>query len=327
MNVTTVNIIPDHVYTVIILGYDGGVDTTQEITRAMTTQQPTEAPASYHHGDLRNALIQAGLTILAEEGVHALTLRAVARRVGVSHAAPYRHFADKEALLAAIAEQGFDMLALSVRAAAERFPADPAAQLAEAGWAYVRFGLEHPAHLRVMFGGLISTPTMHPGLRTAGAAAFAGLVDIVQAGQRAGAMVGAAPEQLTLTAWALVHGLAVLAIEHQIPEGIGGADDPERLARICGNLLYEGMRQSAPSGTAGPAESATPPAGESSGAATPDGNATTATSEPSGGAEPGSMATGNGGIPMETRRSTADVAQDAGETHTENHRNRSPHTP
>ena len=96
---------------------------------------PKKAPSKtreYHHGDLRNALIQAGLAILAEEGTHALSLRAAARRSGVSHAAPYRHFADKEALLAAIAEQGFNTLAASVRAAIVRFPDSPAAQLEEA---------------------------------------------------------------------------------------------------------------------------------------------------------------------------------------------------
>jgi AcrR family transcriptional regulator len=246
IDVNTVNIIPVYVYIVIILGYDEGVDTTEEVTQAMTAQQPADTPGTYHHGDLRNALIQAGLSILAEEGVQALTLRAVARRVGVSHAAPYRHFSDKEALLAAIAEQGFDLLTASVGAAAERFPADPAAQLAEAGWAYVQFALEHPAHLRVMFGGVIRTPAMHPGLRTAGARAFTSLGDIVQAGQQAGTIIDGAPEQLTLTAWSLVHGLAVLLIEQQIPAGIGAVDDPEHLARLCGNLLYRGLRRSAP---------------------------------------------------------------------------------
>lgn len=201
---------------------------------------------SYHHGDLRNALIQAGLAILAEEGSQALTLRAVARRAGVSHAAPYRHFTDKEALLAAIAEQGFQMLAAAASAAADGYPSDPAAQLAEAGWAYVQFALAHPAHLRVMFGGLIGTPTAHPGLRSAGETAFNRLVDIVRAGQQAGVIVDGTPEQLALTAWALVHGLAVLAIEHQIPESSSRAASPEQLTRMCGALLYKGLRRASP---------------------------------------------------------------------------------
>ena len=246
MNVNIVNILHTHVYIVIILTYDMVVDTAEQGSRAMIVDKQVGSLEPYHHGDLRNALIQAGLAILAEEGVDALTLRAVARRAGVSHAAPYRHFTDKEALLAAIAVQGFEMLAAAVYAAADRRPSDPAAQLEEASWAYVQFALAHPAHLRVMFGGLISTPTAHPGLRIAGATAFKRLVDIVQAGQQAGVIVDGTPEQLALTAWALVHGLAVLSIEHQIPESSGRATNPEQLTRMCGALLYRGLRRSPP---------------------------------------------------------------------------------
>ncbi len=212
----------------------------------MTGDKQIGSAESYHHGDIRNALIQAGLAILAEEGVHALTLRAVAGRAGVSHAAPYRHFTDKEALLAAIAEQGFEMLAAAVGAAADRCPSDPVTQLAEAGWAYVLFALAHPAHLRVMFGGLISTPMAHLGLRTAGETAFNRLVDIVRAGQQTGVIVDGTPEQLALAAWALVHGLAVLSIEQQIPESSGRGASPEQLTRMCGALLYQGLRRSPP---------------------------------------------------------------------------------
>jgi AcrR family transcriptional regulator len=210
----------------------------------MTGDKQMGSAEPYHHGDLRNALIRAGLAILVEEGVHGLTLRAVAGRAGVSHAAPYRHFTDKEALLAAIAEQGFQMLAAAVGAAADRCPSDPAAQLVEAGWAYVQFGLTHPGHLRVMFGGQISTPTAHQALRTAGATAFNRLVDIVRAGQQAGVIIDGTPEQLALTAWALVHGLAVLSIERQIPESSDRAASPEQLTRMCGVLLYQGLRRS-----------------------------------------------------------------------------------
>ncbi len=206
----------------------------------MSTKQPAESPAPYHHGDLHNALIQAGLAILAEEGARALSLRAVARRAGVSHAAPYRHFADKDALLAAIAEQGFDMLAASTRAAIERFPADPVAQLAESGWAYVQFALQHPDHLRVMFSGLLRTPEDHATLRTAGRRAFSLLVDIMRAGQRVGVIVDGAPEQFALAAWAHVHGLAVLLIDNQIPAAATAAS-PEQLTRMCTGLFYRGV--------------------------------------------------------------------------------------
>jgi AcrR family transcriptional regulator len=211
----------------------------------MAEQRPGQA-AAYHHGDLRNALIQAGLAILAEEGAHALSLRAAARRSGVSHAAPYRHFPDKEALLAAIAEQGFNTLAATVRAATARFPDNPAAQLEEAGWAYVQFALQHPAHLRVMFGGMIGTPAAHSAMRVAGATAFTLLVEIMRTGQRAGVIVDGSPEQLALTSWSLVHGLAMLLIEQQLPAGLESAEAHERLTRQCGDLLYQGLRKREP---------------------------------------------------------------------------------
>jgi AcrR family transcriptional regulator len=195
----------------------------------------------YHHGDLRAALIQSGLAILAEEGAPALTLRAAARRAGVSHSAPYRHFADKEALLAAIAEEGFDTLADEVVAASARFPGAPRAQLEEAGWAYVRFALTHPDHLRVMFGGMIPSPQVHPGLRAAGSRAFAALVDLVRAGQAAGAVVDGHPRQVAVVAWSLVHGLALLLIGNQVPPDVRASLDQEQLVRLCLRLQFQGL--------------------------------------------------------------------------------------
>lgn len=205
------------------------------------TEPHADREKPYHHGDLRAALIQAGLAILAEEGVQGLSLRAAARRAGVSHAAPYRHFADKEALLAAIAEEGFNMFAADVEAARARFPASPRAQLEESAWAYVRFALAHPDHLRVMFGGLIENPQAYPGLRDAGSRAFSVLVKIMRAGQAAEVMVAGEPRLLALVAWSQVHGLSLLLIGHQVPPDVSAALDAEQLARLCSRTLYEGL--------------------------------------------------------------------------------------
>src|SRR6476659_4036663 len=98
----------------------------------------------YHHGDLRNALIQAGQAILAAEGAAGLDLRKVARAAGVSHAAPYRHFADKQALLAAIAEEGFYQLTEGMDAAIGQAPASAADQLEQLAHVYVQFAIDHP---------------------------------------------------------------------------------------------------------------------------------------------------------------------------------------
>jgi AcrR family transcriptional regulator len=211
-----------------------------EMATEMATAH-TDREKPYHHGDLRAALIRAGLAILAEEGIQALSLRAAARRAGVSHAAPYRHFADKEALLAAIAEEGFNMFAAEVEAARARYPGSPREQLEETAWAYVRFALAHPDHLRVMFGGSIEDPQAYPGLREAGSRAFAVLVDIIRAGQDAGTIIAGEARLLAVVAWTQVHGLSLLLIGHQVPRDVSAALDAEKLARTCSRLFYTGL--------------------------------------------------------------------------------------
>jgi AcrR family transcriptional regulator len=106
----------------------------------------------YHHGDLRRALLDAALEVLSAEGAAALTLREVARRAGVTHAAPYRHFTDKQALLATVAEEGFRMLAAEMTRGAAPHASDPRRALEAIGAAYVRFATSQRAHFQVMFG-------------------------------------------------------------------------------------------------------------------------------------------------------------------------------
>src|SRR5579859_4246626 len=119
----------------------------------MSTSTHAGRPARpYHYGNLRSALLAEALRALAEGGPASLSLRELARRLGVSHAAPYRHFADKDVLLAAIAQQGFELLAAEVEAAAAQHPDESLFQLADMGWAYVRFALRQPQHFQVMFG-------------------------------------------------------------------------------------------------------------------------------------------------------------------------------
>src|SRR5216117_2127251 len=111
---------------------------------------------TYHHGNLRTALLRAAGERLEKQGITALSLREAARRAGVSHNAPYRHFADREALLAALAAEGFAMLA-------ERLRGQPGREMGEA---YVRFALEQPQRFRLMFGGLLPI-ARYPELRSA----------------------------------------------------------------------------------------------------------------------------------------------------------------
>jgi AcrR family transcriptional regulator len=167
----------------------------------MITLSTSPRPAPYHHGDLRRALIEAGLALLAEQGPEQLSLRAVARRVGVSAMAPYRHFEDREALLAALAEQGFARLADSMRDALAPGPPD---RLVALGEAYVRFALAHPALFRLMFAAAIPAGRQE-GLRQAGAAAFAALQ----------AETAGRPDRFRspMAPWCLVHGLAMLLLD------------------------------------------------------------------------------------------------------------------
>ena len=164
---------------------------------------------SYHHGDLRHALLDAAWLLVRERGLDALTLREVARKVGVTHAAPYHHFATREALLDALADQGFDALdARMVRALADAV--EPGERLSALGRAYIDFARESPERVQVMFRR-----------RTEGARepqpgddhVFVYLLDAVRACQAAGVAPAADPHELALTAWSLVHGFAKLWLE------------------------------------------------------------------------------------------------------------------
>jgi AcrR family transcriptional regulator len=111
----------------------------------------------YHHGDLKNALIEAGLEILSKEGVSGLSLRKVARKAGVSHSAPYAHFADKQALIAAISTEGYRLLYEKMQEIQKKFIDDPSRQLVEVAWAYVRFAQTDPEQFKGTFSNAVAS--------------------------------------------------------------------------------------------------------------------------------------------------------------------------
>ena len=208
----------------------------------MTIRVARKRPDAYQHGDLRRALIQAGLKLLSERGVEALSLRAAAELAGVSHAAPYRHFRDKNALLAAIAEEGFRLLTAELRAAIAGCGShDLLARLRAAGQGYVSFALRHPAHFRIVFGGVVredAEPCPELGaLSEAGDEAYGVLRGLVVEGLQRGKLRVADPDQLALSAWSMVHGLSQLAISGNL--GALGADpaNPASLRPIVDALL------------------------------------------------------------------------------------------
>lgn len=169
-----------------------------------------KAARPYHHGDLRRALTDGALALVAEVGPQAFTLRELARRIGVSHAAPYRHFADKRALMTALAIEGgtvlHDRIAHAMRGAGE----DARAQFLAAGYAYVRFAIDHPALFTVMF----STDIAHddPALVRSRERSLGLLFAFIGRAQGRGAMIAGPIEQVAQPVWAMHHGLACLAL-------------------------------------------------------------------------------------------------------------------
>jgi AcrR family transcriptional regulator len=167
----------------------------------------SERQPRYHHGDLRRALVEAGLTLLAEKGAPGLGLRELARAVGVSPAAPYRHFADRKALLEAVAAEGFGRFVAVMAEARQGVFEDE--QLAAMAFAYVRFALDQPPLFRLMFSSELH-PYRDPELRQAADAAYATIAVAAAREDRA------APAEVAVTCWSFVHGLAMLLLEEQI---------------------------------------------------------------------------------------------------------------
>jgi AcrR family transcriptional regulator len=181
------------------------------------------ARRSYHHGDLRRALLVEAVRTIGAQGIEGLTLREVGRRLGVSRTALYRHFADKSALLAAVAREGFVRFRNDLLEAWNREGGGQAGFEAM-GVAYVRFAVRNPSHYRVMFGGFRDLCAKEPELEAAATAAFRVLVDALASlsGSR-----GVRPdelEQLARFIWAVVHGVAMLGIDGQLGPDPSAAD-------------------------------------------------------------------------------------------------------
>jgi AcrR family transcriptional regulator len=172
--------------------------------------------AGYHHGDLRRAVVDAALDAIEKSGTESLSLRDLARRLGVSHQAPYRHFADKQALLAEIARTGFAKLVERLRAG-PKLEADITTALIESGVNYVAFAVENPAYYRVMFATSGTPAHGHAAPMPQPGTAYELLTFGVARGQEAGQLPRGVPARdLALLCWTVVHGLAMLAIDGQL---------------------------------------------------------------------------------------------------------------
>ena len=215
---------------------------TAESTPAKGPSAKQSPPKPYHHGDLHREILCAARDLLEESNIASLSLRAVAKKVGVSHTAPYRHFEDKESLLAGIAGEGFKELTTQLTEAAELHPGDPGAQLQEAGQRYVQLVAENPQCVQLMFGGILPCDDTYPELRRSGETAFDAVKTIIEEGQALGVFKKGDVELMALTAWSGIHGLSLLLISGSIDETVSVPVDTRSLTTAVTTMLLEGLK-------------------------------------------------------------------------------------
>jgi AcrR family transcriptional regulator len=207
-------------------------------SRAPRAPRGRPRPRSYHHGDLKAALVDAAVEILRAQGPQALTLRAVARRVGVSQAAPYRHFADRRALVAAVAEQGFRRLQQAMLARMHTAQEGGRVGLKQVALAYVEFGLANPAEYRVMFGPEVAITDDLPELRKTARSVLGFVAEGIRQLQDAGLVGAGDPWLIAVTIWSTVHGLVMLTLDRQTA---GVAPNVDALVEEATRIMMFGM--------------------------------------------------------------------------------------
>jgi len=164
----------------------------------------------YHHGNLRNSLVSVGAQLLNDKGVAGISLREIARKVGVGHNAPYRHFRNKQQLLQAIAEEGCRTLKARNTRLELEFADDPETQLFESGMQIVNMAAEQPNLFQLMFGGALRPEECGNSLKAEADEAMHSLVRIIRNGQKQHVFVQGDPIKLALSAMSMVQGLALM---------------------------------------------------------------------------------------------------------------------
>jgi AcrR family transcriptional regulator len=198
----------------------------------------------YHHGNLQPTLVKAALALVEKRGAEGWTLREVARRAGVSHAAPYRHFRNKEALLAAVAEEGWKALGEKIAAAQAKAGKDEIEQLEVYAGVLLAFAMEKPARYRVMLGPSSPPRDAYPSLANVSVGLYQQLLAGVERAQRAGRIRTELSAGLaTITLWTALHGFVDLFLNHQLQAF--EARSPEAafsLGRSIAFTIYDGLR-------------------------------------------------------------------------------------
>ncbi len=196
---------------------------------------------NYHHGDLKNSLVEAGLELLRHQDASGISLRAVAKEIGVSHTAPYRHFKSKHSLLAAISQRGFEILTENTRQAVDKEPNDARQQLMLSGQAYVDMAVEHPKLLHLMFGGALSLRDCSTEYCQIAQNSFLSLTHILENGVSTGVFKDKSSTEMSVVVWSLLHGLAMLISAGQLDNEITSQKRIRELSGLAVDTLLNGL--------------------------------------------------------------------------------------
>lgn len=215
-----------------------------EPTKAVAPAAAPAAPKRAKAGplDLRARLLAAAVELVTEKGVDGVSLREAARRVGVTHPSVYRHFPDKAALLAAVAEEGFRSLRSAIIRECIPYPA-PRERFHHLVLAYVEFARAHPTRFRIMFGPEAAQKWAHPSLRAAETATFALCLDSVIEGQHQKQIREGDPREIALAGWVMVHGIAALVVDGMVEWAGLSSTSVEHLATVLTRTLFQGIRE------------------------------------------------------------------------------------
>ena len=205
-----------------------------------TNTAPRGRPKKSDGVSLKETLIQAGLELLRNESLESLSLRKVARAAGVSHAAAYRHFENKDDLFAAIAEEGYRHLYSAQQKALQEAGDDFETRFRDTGWTYVRFSLENPGYARIMFGASGLDFKMYPGLVAGSKRNNRILQEVIKLGQKRGLIKPGGLKEKTLAAFSMVHGIATLLLEGRLQVG-PSMQDTELMVRSVIENAFTGM--------------------------------------------------------------------------------------
>lgn len=208
-----------------------------QIATAVVVRSPVPKRPPPRPKDLRRAVLDASLALVEEGGVGALSMREVARRARVTHGAPYHHFADRAAILADLAEEGFVLLTREMMAAMTEEPAGSIARFQACGLAYFRFATGHPAYMRIMFRPELAGPKDHPQVDAAAKGAMHVLIACVAECQKTGTIPEGDATAIVLTSWAAIHGLASLWLDGPLCRLHEWAGPPDRLAVMVAETL------------------------------------------------------------------------------------------